>query len=133
MREYVTSLRITGKSFNYDELVSIIGITPNQYRIFDKEDKKFQSAALYYRVDKLGRKKIYKSFDRGLQDLLEILLPIKNRLDLIEKKGYRKILWCGHFTDEFDGGPIISRKTLDSLSKLGVPLFIDTYCWQRKE
>jgi hypothetical protein len=77
-----------------------------------------------YDVDP-GKK--WDSLEEALASLLKVLMPLKDKIMKYNTK-YDVILWCGHFTSSFDGGPSFSPKLLKNLGEFGVELYIDTYC-----
>jgi Domain of unknown function (DUF4279) len=71
--------------------------------------------------------KDWDSLEEALESLLAILMPLKDKIREYILK-YKVVVWCGHFTSSFDGGPTFSPEVLEKLSALGVELFLDTYC-----
>lgn len=70
--------------------------------------------------------KEWDALEDGLESTLKILMPLKSKLSAYSSK-YEVILWCGHFTSSFDGGPTFSREILKKLGDLGIPLLLNTY------
>ena len=76
--------------------------------------------------------KEWDTLEEALESLLEILMPLKEKIMKYSTK-YDVVLWCGHFTSSFDGGPTFSPELLKKLGEFGVELFIDTYCTTNEE
>lgn len=75
--------------------------------------------------------KEWDSLEEALESLLEVLLPLKDKIMKYSTK-YDVTLWCGHFTSSFDGGPTLSPVILKKLGDLGIELYLDTYCRQER-
>lgn len=69
----------------------------------------------------------WEDLDDALDALLKVLMPLKSKIRGYCLK-YDVVLWCGHFTSSFDGGPTFSVDLLQKLADLGIPLQLDTYC-----
>jgi hypothetical protein len=66
------------------------------------------------------------SLEDGLVTLVSQLRPLKRRIR--EAAGDARILiWCGHYSSSFDGGPIFSPSLLKMLADFGVEIVLDTY------
>lgn len=71
--------------------------------------------------------KEWDEIEEAIESLLHVLMPLKSKI-----RGYRSkydvVLWCGHFTSSFGGGPTFSAELLQKLGDLGIPLQLETYC-----
>ena len=73
------------------------------------------------------------SLEDALTALISDLQPRLGRIRQLQEK-FEVILWCGHFSSSFDGGPKFSPGTLRLLGDFGVALYLDTYfCDERDE
>jgi hypothetical protein len=68
----------------------------------------------------------WSSLEEGLKALLSVFQPRVEALRHLQKT-FQVILWCGHFSSSFDGGPTLSPPLLKQLADFGVELYLDTY------
>jgi hypothetical protein len=61
-----------------------------------------------------------------LQTLMEAFASQQEKLQQYRNK-HSVVIWCGHFSSSFDGGPRFSVGLLKALADFDVELFIDTY------
>jgi hypothetical protein len=128
MHSYTVEVRIWSDKddFNISAISEDLGITPTNTRRKGEPKSStnvFAEAMWGYEVYS-GE---WESLEEALDATLKIFMPLKDKLTKYETK-YDVILWCGHFTSSFDGGPTFSPELLKKLGEFGVELFLDTYC-----
>lgn len=131
MHEYRVSLVIMGKEMDTDAITSNLKLIPSQVFPVQPESehpRRRSRASWTYDGTKPGEDAIYwGSVEEGLGFLLPPLLAVKEKL-MEYSQCHEVTLWCSHFHQGYDGGPIFSPSILKKISELGVQLFIDTYC-----
>jgi hypothetical protein len=80
-----------------------------------------------YEVKPSGGEREWRSLEQGLQTILSVFASRQRNLREYQER-FKVLLFCGHFTSSFDGGPTLSSSLLEQLGDFGVELFIDTYC-----
>jgi hypothetical protein len=66
--------------------------------------------------------------EQHLRHLLDIFDPVSDRLLAAISEGYRPVLSCGCFLDDFNRGADLSAETLSRIGALGATLRLDIYC-----
>ncbi len=134
MHSYTVELRIFSEKdeFDINAISKSLGITANNTRKRGEpktatSTRVFAESMWGYSVYPENSYEDWDSLEEGLESLLNIFLPLKDKVGEYLTK-YQVLIWCGHFTSSFDGGPTFSPNLLNKLGELGVELFIDTYC-----
>jgi hypothetical protein len=115
---------------DFEEISRDLGIVPNNTRQRGQAMSRSRTSAESmwgYIVYPKNSDADWDSLDEGLQAMLRVFLPLKEKVRSYAAK-HDVVLWCGHFTSSFDGGPTFSPEVLRGLGELGVELFLDTYC-----
>jgi hypothetical protein len=129
MHSYTVEFRISSEkeAIDIDAINKDLGITATNTR--KKGD--IRSSSSVFNESMWGydtcKGKDRDSLEKGLESLLEVLMPLKDKIMRYCEK-YDAVFWCGHFTSSFDGGPTFSPELLRKLGEFGVGLFLDTYC-----
>jgi hypothetical protein len=128
MHEYTVELRIVGPTLDPDEVTAAIKISPTQIR---RKGEQRSNHSVWpdnmWAFDAKPENGIHwDSLEEGLNSLLMTLGPLKAQLHSYLPAN-DVFIWCGHFTDSFDGGPIFSPTQLKSLGDFGVKLILETY------
>lgn len=132
MHTYTVQFSIVSEKGDLDleAVTKHLGIIPTNTRVKGerKSERRVHEETMWgYDISSEGTPKTWDSLEDGLDAVLNVFLPVKHKID--EYRGrYDLILWCGHFTSSFDGGPSLSPAILKRLGEFGVELFIDTYC-----
>lgn len=132
MHSYTVEFRIFSEEdeFDVDAISKHLGITANNTRKRGEpksSTRVFAESMWGYSVYPENSYEDWDSLEEGLESLLNIFLPLKDKFSEYLTR-YQVVIWCGHFTSSFDGGPTFSPETLQKLGELGVELFLDTYC-----
>lgn len=117
--------------FDIDSISNTLGITPSNFKIkgepISDTNSKVHSESMWgYSVSPESGHEDWESLEDGLKALLNIFLPLENKIRHYLTR-YQVVIWCGHFSSSFDGGPTLSADVLRQLGKLGAELFLDTY------
>jgi hypothetical protein len=129
MHTYSIEFRILSKKddIDFDEITDNLGIAPSNVRKRGEP----KSASSKFNMSMWGYEEVpgkeWNSMEEALESILTVLTPLRNKI-MEYKKRHKVVLWCGHFTSSFDGGPIFSPDILKKLGDFGVELIIDTYC-----
>jgi hypothetical protein len=134
MHSYTVEFRIWSEKEDVDleAITKDIGINPTNTRIQGEAkslNRVFTESMWGYEV---YPGKNWASLEEALESLLKVLKPLKEKIWAYLLK-YNVVIWCGHFTSSFDGGPKFSPELLEKLSELGVELYLDTYCCADEE
>jgi hypothetical protein len=127
VHSYSVSLRITGEDADPAAISAAIGVSATQSwrRGETFAEGRVRSASMweYEVVPDSGQ---WVSLEDGLVTLVSQLRPLTRRIR--EAAGDARILiWCGHYSSSFDGGPIFSPSLLKMLADFGVEIVLDTY------
>lgn len=122
MDEYTVSFRISGVGLQPSEISEKLKLSPDtcyiphskEYYVDDKTEKHAISDTGIWTLDCKISEEI--SIPNKIENLLEVLYPLKEELDNIKKSGYKLDFFCGYFS--YDGQPGISLES-DLLSKIG--------------
>jgi hypothetical protein len=129
MHEYSVALRICGVKLDPAVVSARLGLTPTQIRMVGQPrpgGKSVWDEAMWeYEVSSDGRA-AWPSLEEGLRTLLSAFQPLNEALEQY-KRSFHVLLWCGHFSSGFDGGPTFSSTLLKELADFGVELYLDTY------
>lgn len=137
MHSYSVEFRILSERAELDlkAITENLGITATNTRKRGEAksaSRVFTESMWGYSVYPKDSRKDWDSLELALESLLSILTPLKNKIrEYIQK--YNVVVWCGHFTSSFDGGPTLSAEVLKKLGDLGVELYLDTYCSSDEE
>jgi hypothetical protein len=129
MHKYIAELRIWGEDLDIAEITDNLGLEPSLVlRRGDKlgRTKHIKESVWSYSGIVKDQKFNFKSLEENLSFLLEKLWPVKDKIEAYKSK-YKIVLWCGHFQDSYNGGPLLSAPILRLLGEFGVDLFIDNY------
>jgi|SRR5215470_7088460 len=130
MHSYLVSLRISGPLLNPRDVSRDLGIEPTQVRIAGQprpESKSLWTESMWeYAARPTTGQDEWHSLEEGLA---AIFLRFSGCIE--KQRDYQNscdvCLFCGHFSDEFNGGPTLSPALLKSLGDFGVQVFLDTY------
>ncbi len=137
MHSYSVEFRILSESADLDleAITENLGIkaTNTRKRGEAKSASRVFSESMWgYSVYPKNSRNDWDSLEDALESLLSILMPLKDKIREYGQK-YNVVVWCGHFTSSFDGGPTLSAKVLKKMGDLGVELYLDTYCRSDEE
>jgi hypothetical protein len=126
---YTVALRIESRDLIPSEITEELGMTPTQTRAVGERRSAHTvwEKALWELEVFPPDGSHWDSLEAGLASLLQILVQHKHMFQEYRNK-HAVVLWCGHFTSSFDGGPVLSAEMLKTLGDFGVPLWLDTYC-----
>lgn len=132
MHSYSVEFRILSESADLDlnAITENLGITATNTRKRGEAksaSRVFTESMWGYSVYPKDSHQDWDSLEDALESLLSILMPLKDKIREYVQK-YNVVVWCGHFTSSFDGGPTFSAGVLKKLGDLGVELSLDTYC-----
>lgn len=129
MHRYTVELRIIGPELNPEQVTEHLGLQPTQVRRKGEPRSKTSNwTTTMWGIEVLPPgQDDWPSLEDGLNELLSVVGPIWSRITPYSTKN-EVLLWCGHFTSSFDGGPSFTPNLLKSLAGLGVKLYLDTYC-----
>lgn len=132
MHSYTIELRIISDNteLDFNAITKNLGIAPTNTRQIGeaKSDSGVFTESMWgYSVCTEHDDKDWDSLEDALDLLLKRFWPFKKKIAEYGKI-YNVVIWCGHFTSSFDGGPTFSPKVLKNLGEFGVELYIDTYC-----
>jgi len=130
MHKYTVEFRITGADLDPAEVSKDLGLVPSLVRrqgehrssssTWDKGLWAFSgSGGLNFRRE-------WDSLEEGLRHVVELLLPLRQKLDKYRGKS-DVFFWCGHFQSSMDGGPSFSPGLLKSLAELGFELHLENH------
>ncbi|MCU1333854.1 MAG: hypothetical protein JWM08_2846 [Candidatus Angelobacter sp.] len=126
MHEYSVALRISGLDLNPAKVTANLGLTPTQVRAAGqrRSDNTVWGHSMWEYATQ--PETLWPSLEDGLKALLS---TFQTRIEALRhyQKDFQVILWCGHFSSSFDGGPTLSSAILKQLGDFGVELYIDTY------
>jgi hypothetical protein len=80
-----------------------------------------------YEVKPSGGEHEWRSLESGLEAILSMFASHQRTLREYQQR-FKVLLFCGHFTSSFDGGPTLSPSLLEQLGDFGIELFLDTHC-----
>ena len=69
---------------------------------------------------------MWDSLENGLQSLLSEFASCEEELWKYQQR-FNVFLWSGHFSNSFNGGPVLSPTILKALGDFGVELILETY------
>ncbi|HEX3105032.1 MAG TPA: DUF4279 domain-containing protein [Terriglobales bacterium] len=126
MHEYSVALRISGKALDPAEVTAKLGLKPVQVRVSGqrRSDNSVWEDSLWEFATQ--PEYLWFSLEEGLKALLFACQPCVDALRQYQKN-FDVILWCGHFSSGFDGGPTFSPQLLRQLADFGIELYLDTY------
>jgi hypothetical protein len=128
MHNFTVALRIYGKSLNIEKISQDLKTTPTQTRLAGErrgENSEWNGTMWEWeaRPHDGGH---WPSLETGLVALMEAFDSQQEKLRQYRNE-HSVVIWCGHFSSSFDGGPRFSVGLLKALADFGVDLFIDTY------
>jgi hypothetical protein len=132
MHSYSAALRISGKKLVVTEVSAKLRLEPSQVRIAGQPRPGGRSvwdeSMWEYRVwaNKRNSKGDWSSLEKALLKIISTFEPHSRFLRHYQRR-FEVLLWCGHFSSSFDGGPTFSPSLLKRLGDFGVELFLDTY------
>lgn len=136
MHRYTVELRIiSDHKLDFNLLTSNLGIVPTntrQHGEVKSASMLFTESMWGYSIDPESNSDGWDSLEEALESLFCIFLPLKDKIAEYNST-YKVVIWCGHFTSSFDGGPTLSPSILKKLGDFGVELFIDTYRSEESE
>jgi hypothetical protein len=131
MHSYLVSLRISGETLNPSTITSELCVEPTQVRTKGQPhpDRKstWDESMWEYEVKPSGGEHEWPSLESGLEAILSMFASHQRTLREYQQR-FKVLLFCGHFTSSFDGGPTLSPSLLEQLGDSGIELFLDTYC-----
>jgi len=132
MHSYTVEFRIFSKEdeFDINAITKSLGLTANNTRKRGEPKsatRVFTESMWGYSVYHENSYDDWDCLEDALELLVNIFMPLKNKIDEYLIK-YKVVIWCGHFTSSFDGGPTLSAGILKKLGEFGVELDLDTYC-----
>jgi hypothetical protein len=129
MHRYTVELRISGEHLDPDQITRTLGVTPTQTR--RKGERKSETSTwpdnMWSFDARPQGQEDWSTLEDGLSSLLNTFGPIRDRVRSCSS-GNNVVIWCGHFTSSFDGGPALSPELLRSIGDFGAELFLDTHC-----
>ena len=69
-----------------------------------------------------------KDARRHIDYLLDLVLPVKDKIDELQKSSAKIDITCYWLSKSCNGGPTLSKKQLRNLADLGVDFWFDFYC-----
>ena len=132
MHSYSVELRIIShkEQLDLEAITKNLGIVSNNTRQIGEYRSKtstWDESMWGYSVYPEYGDNNWDNMENALGSLLKLFMPLKEKIAEYGKI-YHVVIWSGHFTSGFDGGPIFSPRLLKDLGEFGVELFIDTYC-----
>jgi hypothetical protein len=114
MHEYSVALRISGPNLNPAEVTAKLGLIPTQVRTAGErrsDDSVWEESMWEYAT---LSETMWSSLEEGLKALLS---AFQTRIEALRiyQKDFQVILWCGHFSSSFDGGPTLSSAILQTV------------------
>ncbi|HWF13356.1 MAG TPA: DUF4279 domain-containing protein [Candidatus Acidoferrales bacterium] len=130
MHTYTVALRISGADLDLAEVTSALKLKPTQTRVIgqkrDSSDFQWPESMWEYEARPSESKFEWNTLEAGLQAVVLTFASREKQLR-IYKQRFKVILWCGHFSSSFGGGPTLSPQILISLADLGVELKLEAY------
>ena len=124
MHEYTVEFRVDGPV----EVIQALGVSLAEGgEILTELRGKRGLASVRVFADAGGAPRSWDELEEGIRDIYGRARQLLDALPR-DAEGLRACWWCGHFTDSFDGGPVLSGGILRDLGEMGVALYIDTYC-----
>lgn len=135
MHRYSLELRIVGKDLEPENITRELGMAPTQVRKQgEPRNERSRWPDNTWSLDILTQdgRSDWSSLEEGLAALLRMFDPIRDQLRSLAEAN-KILIWCGHFTSSFDGGPTLSAAMMKSLGEFGAELVLDTYCERSSE
>lgn len=134
MHTYTVEFRVINENgpLDLDAITNSLGITPTNTRQIGEAKSKtraFTESMWGYSIEPEGDRVDWDNLEDALQLLVTVFQPLKGLIAELRNQ-YTVVIWCGHFTSSFDGGPTLSGDVLGKLGDLGVELYLDTYSCQ---
>jgi len=130
MHSYLVSLRISGKAFDPSDVTKDLSIEPTQVRIAGEPrpggKSVWEESMWEYEARPTTGEIEWLTLEAGLRELLSSFSNCVEKLRVYQRLN-EVCIFCGHFSDSFNGGPSLSPALLKSLGDFGVELFLDTY------
>lgn len=125
---YTIEFRVFGDNIISENISHEMNLCPStsEPNYLTKSGRKREAVWGYNGRGEEGFRETWENLDDGLTFIFEIL---RQRIPTIRElaKNFRCVWWCGHFQKSFDGGPLLSKQTIDGLQEFGIPIFIDCY------
>jgi hypothetical protein len=128
VHNFTVALRIYGKSLDVGKISQDLKTTPTQTRLTGEhrgENSKWNESMWEWEARPRDGGH-WPSLETGLAALMEAFGSQQEKLRQYQNE-HSVVIWCGHFSSSFDGGPRFSAGLLKALADFGVELFIDTY------
>jgi hypothetical protein len=129
MHDYSVSLRISGLTLDPNEVTASLGLNPTQVRLCGRPrpgGKSMWEESMWEYEVWPSNESSWHSLEEGLRTVISLFEPFKVQLAHYQEK-FRVLLWCGHFSSSFNGGPTFSPTLLQKLNDFGVEVYLDTY------
>jgi hypothetical protein len=125
---YVT-LRVYSDSLSPQEITSYLEIVPSEVIEKNIEKDILTNKRISHNAWFLTSENNINSKDcrRHLDYLLDMLLPVKKRLNMLESQGAKIDISCFWLSESGQGGPTLSAPQFSKLAELGIELWFDIY------
>jgi hypothetical protein len=135
MHTYSVALRISGTDLDLAEVSDTLKLKPTQTRVTGQPrspNSVWRESMWEYEVRPGDDESSWDSLEKGLHAIISVFGSREKEIRNDQQK-YSVLLWCGHFTGSFDGGPTLSPQILKDLGDFGVELILDTYAREDPE
>ncbi|MFN0048345.1 MAG: DUF4279 domain-containing protein [Cytophagales bacterium] len=130
-RETFVTFRIYFDEIHPEEITKILQIEPNNFQVKGEpfHDSKKSKALAKLNGWFLTSEELVNSKDsrRHLDYILDKILPVKEKIDNLVKKGATINLDCFWATEQGHGGPILSIEQINKLAEIGLEFSYDFY------